>query len=353
MEPPLIVDKNDSKWKLLSEVLKIIDSRAARQVIAREGISTDEKAVATLKVVLVAMFFSLRISYVCEELGRRRRLRSFTRIGKPAKPGAVYRFTSRYEPEQFINMVLKLLNHLCRPRRKRPATVIADCTDITIDLNWFKKRIRKADLEDRDFKWAYSPSKGYYIGMKLVLAMSHPDLKPLAFLVYPGSPNDAVIFDDIVSELLRRRVLHRGDTLVLDKGFYSYRNYAKGITRYGIVPLIFPKKGFNLDRLLGLISYPIEMFSLKPAQMRERKGFYEGLVTRFKDLIQRWEEYKPIRSLIEDVFKVAKNSFAMRKMHRYTMRSVKKACSLVVLLAGVVISHGFNEKEALQKLAEW
>jgi len=43
----------------------------------------------------------------------------------------------------------------------------------------------------------------------------------------------------------------------------------------------------------------------------------------------------------------------MEKMHRYIMRSVKKACPLVVLLVDIVISHRFNEKGALQRLAEW
>lgn len=353
MEPPLIVDKNDSKWMLLSRVLKIFDSRAARQVIAREGVRTDEHAIAILKVVLVAMFFSLNISYVVNEAKRRRRLRNFLGIQNVPEASKVYRFTSRYGPEQFINMTLKLLNLLCKKRGAGDRTIIADCTDLSVDLNWFKKKIRKSDLEGRDFKWGYSPSKGYYIGMKLVLAMSYPDLKPLCFLIYPGSPNDTKIFDDIVEDLLRRRVLRRGDILVLDKGFYSYPNYVKSVTRYGIVPLIFPKKAFNLDRLLGMISYPLELFTLKPGQIKEKKRFYEGLVSRLKDLMQSWEDFKPVRSLIEDVFKVAKNSFSMRKMHRYTMPSVKKACSLVVLLVGIVISLGFSEKEALQRLAEW
>jgi len=53
------------------------------------------------------------------------------------------------------------------------------------------------------------------------------------------------------------------------------------------------------------------------------------------------------------LFKVAKNSFALDKLHRYTKRSVKKFVALNVLLVGVVVSLGFREKEALQRLAEW
>ena len=36
----------------------------------------------------------------------------------------------------------------------------------------FRKKYNSEDLKDKDYKWAYSRSKGYYIGMKLVLAIS-------------------------------------------------------------------------------------------------------------------------------------------------------------------------------------
>ena len=353
METPLIVDKDDPKWKLLDRVLKIFDDRRSKQVIAREGIRTGGDAIAILKIVMVAMFYDIHISYVVQELRKRRRLRNFTQIKKPPRADQVYRFMSRYEAQQFIEMVLKILNLICKKRDDGTETVIADCTDIAVDLNWFRRRIRKKDLEEREFKWAYSPSKKYYIGMKMVLAVSYPDLKPLAFLVYEGSPGDAKIFDDILEDLLRRRVLRKGDTFVLDRGFYDLMHYVEGIARYGIIPLVFPKKSFKLSRALGRISYPLEVFMLKPGHAVEKKRFFEALTSKFKDLMSRWGDFKPVRALIEDVFKVAKNSFSLDRLHRYTMRSVKKACSMVVLLLGVVISLGFNEKEALQKLAEW
>jgi len=44
-------------------------------------------------------------------------------------------------------------------------------------------------------------------------------LKPLSFLLYPGSPNDSTLFDNIVNELMRRRVMRKGDMLVLDRSF--------------------------------------------------------------------------------------------------------------------------------------
>jgi hypothetical protein len=351
MEPPLIVDKDDPKWKLLAHVIKIFDSRRVKQVMARSGLTPVKKAGVYTKIVLIAMYFSQDIAYVVRELEGRKELRNFASI--PTVPGtkAVYSFLSRFTAEQFVDMVLKVLNSICK-KQARNKTVIADCTDIALDLNWFKRRIKKADLEDREFRWGYSPSKGYYIGMKLVLAISYPSLKPLGFLVYEGSPGDARIYDDIAGELLRRRVLRKGDTLVLDKGFYSYMNYTVGIARCKVVPLIFPRKNFSLDKALGRMSYPLEVFNGRRNYVEEKKRFYDSLVLEFKEKIMRWKDFKPIRSIIEDLFKLAKNSFALSKQHRYTMRSVKKACAFCVLLTGVVISLGINRKEDLQRLAE-
>ena len=74
MHPPLIVQETDTKWIILKEVLKIFDSRRARQELAKSGIPV-QKGVEVLKIVLTAMFFSLEISYVVSELRSREKLR--------------------------------------------------------------------------------------------------------------------------------------------------------------------------------------------------------------------------------------------------------------------------------------
>jgi hypothetical protein len=86
--------------------------------------------------------------------------------------------------------------------------------------------------------------------MKLVLAIEYPSLKPLAFFVFPGGPSDSKIFDKIVAvaELMRRRILRKGDMFVLDKGFYAYKHYTDGLLKYDIIPLIFPRKNFKIEK---------------------------------------------------------------------------------------------------------
>ena len=70
-------------------------------------------------------------------------------------------------------------------------------------------------------------------------------------------------------------------------------------------------------------------------------------------ILENWEKYKPIRGMMEDIFKLAKNAFSLKNLHRYTKRSVKKFVCLYVLLVGIVVSLDINSKEELQKIAEW
>ena len=70
-------------------------------------------------------------------------------------------------------------------------------------------------------------------------------------------------------------------------------------------------------------------------------------------MLDNWKEYRPIRGMIEDIFKLAKDAFSLRKLHRYTERSVGKFICLNVLLVGIVVSLGFNSKADLQQMAEW
>lgn len=91
------------------------------------------------------------------------------------------------------------------------------------------------------------------------------------------------------------------------------------------------------------------IFSSK--RLDEEKRRFKALKTKLMGLLQKWEEFKSVRSAIEDVFKLAK-SFGLRKLHRYTGKSVYKFVALNVLLVGVVVALGFREKKVLQRLAE-
>jgi len=304
-----------------------------------------------LKIVITSMYFCLEISYVVRELKDKRKLRKFMRIKSVPSEDEVYSVMSSFDPDQFINFVIGLLNNVCSPRKKGLSQIIIDSTDIDLDLNWFKRKISKKMLEKRQFKWGHSTHRGYFIGMKLSLALEYPSLKPLAFVVNEANVSEYTVYPQILEELHRRRKIRAGDILYFDKGYYSYENYVIGIAKYKIVPVIFPKINCNFNKLFDMLRYPLNIFDSK-RNTKEEKKLYKKLVAKFKSLIENWGGLRPIRSLIEDVFKLAKKACNMENLHRYTMRSVKKYCSLAVFLTGAVIAFSVCDKKMLQRLAE-
>lgn len=351
MKPPLIPIKEDFKWRLLSDILNIFDLRSTKQILSQYEILPLEKSIPALKIVLTSMYFCLEISYVVRELEDKRKLRKFMRIKSVPSEDEVYSIMSCFDPEQFINFVIVLLNNVCSRRKRGLSQIIIDSTDIDLDLNWFKRKISKKMLENRQFKWGHSTHRGYFIGMKLSLALEYPSLKPLAFVVNEANVSEYTVYPQILEELQRRRKIRAGDILYFDKGYYSYENYVIGIAKYKIVPVIFPKINCNFNKLFDMLRYPLNIFDSK-RNTEEEKKLYKKLVAKFRSLIDNWGGLRPIRSLIEDVFKLAKKACNMENLHRYTMRSVKKYCSLAVFLTGAVIAFSICDKRMLQRLAE-
>ena len=74
-------------------------------------------------------------------------------------------------------------------------------------------------------------------------------MNPVCILIHSGAPNDAKLFDEIMETLQKRRTIQKGDAILFDKGYYSYKNYQLGIGKYKTVPFIFPKNNFNKTKL--------------------------------------------------------------------------------------------------------
>jgi len=351
VKPPLIPINEDYKWRLLSEILNVFNLRSTKQILAQYGLLPLERSIPALKIVIMSMYFCLEISYIVRELEDKKKLRKFMRITSVPSEDEVYSIMSSFDPDQFINFVIGLLNNVCSRRKRGLSQIIIDSTDINLDLNWFKRKISKKMLENRDFKWGYSTHRGYFMGMKLSLALEYPSLKPLAFIVNEANVSEYTVYPQILEELKRRRKIRAGDVLYFDRGYYSYENYVIGIAKYKIVPVIFPKINCNFNKLFDMLSYPLNIFDSK-RNTEEEKKLYKRLVAKFKSLIENWGGLRPIRSLIEDVFKLAKKACNMENLHRYTMRSVKKYCSLAVFLTGAIIAFSIHDKKALQRLAE-
>ena len=73
------------------------------------------------------------------------------------------------------------------------------------------------------------------------------------------------------------------------------------------------------------------------------KKLFEGLKLNLKSL----------RPIVEDVIKLGKEAFGLKKLHCYDFKPVKKMCSFSVLLTGMTLEVGFREKRVIQKLSKW
>lgn len=69
----------------------------------------------------------------------------------------------------------------------------------------------------------------------------HDSAKPICLIIHNGSPNDTKIFDEILQNASKSRVIQQGDIIIFDRGYYNYKNYVKGIINYKIVSFYFSK----------------------------------------------------------------------------------------------------------------
>lgn len=74
--------------------------------------------------------------------------------------------------------------------------------------------------------------------------------------------------------------------------------------KYGILPLIFPRKnfklGFKLGKVLNGVIPPLDFYLDKPNRIREKLLFLKKLINEFKGTIANWESFKYVRNIIED-----------------------------------------------------
>lgn len=351
VQHPLNLDKSDPNYILLKEIFKIIDSRKSSQIIASKGIKNNKKFKDMLKTYFISSFFGYTISFVLKQLNSKNELLKYFNIDYVWEPQKFYEYMARYDAETLLKTCNSILNGFNVSKKRGKRTFIVDGTTIQLDINFLVRKYSKEYLKSIGLKWGYSPSKGYYIGFKATVMMEYDTAKPVMILFHPGSPNDSKLFDEIMEEARRRKIIRQKDTIIFDKGYYSYKNYQKGIIKYKIVPFIFPKNNFNKNNLKKLLNYPLEIFDAK----KDTKSTILKYISITKELFKKldnWKKYKPIRGKIEDFFKLCKKGLNMKKIHSYTRESAFKNTILNVFLAGLITAQGYDSKTALQQLSE-
>ena len=62
-----------------------------------------------------------------------------------------------------------------------------------------------------NLKWSYSSSKGFYIGFKATVVLDFDNMNSVCILIHSGAPGDAKLFDEIMENLQKRRIIEKGD----------------------------------------------------------------------------------------------------------------------------------------------
>ena len=351
MKHRLNLDIKDPNYTLLKKIFKIIDSRKSLEILASYGFKNLNKQIFAFNIIFISMFFGLDISFILNELESKKELRDYFKISEILTADQVYKIFSQQNPENLLKALNRILNHQNRVKRRGKKTFIVDATPVDLDFNFNRNKKTKEHLKTLNLKWSYSSSKGFYIGFKATVIIDYDSMNPVSILIHSGAPNDAKLFDEIMKNLQKRRIIRKGDIIIFDKGYYSYKNYQLGISKYKIVPFIFPKDNFDKTKLNDQLSYPLQVFK-KTKKVLAQKQFYNNLKIELFKKLDDWKKFKPIRGKIEDFFKLLKQGLNMKEIHKYTPKSVAKTVYLNVFLGALIISQGFYSKTAIQQLSE-
>ncbi len=245
MKHRLNLDIKDPNYTLLKEIFKIMDSRETSEILAPFGFKNLDKLVFTFKIIFINMFFGLDIPFILSELESKEKLRKYFKISKVWSADQVYKTLSLQDPEKLMKALNRILNSRNRVKRRGKKTFVVDATPVDLDFNFNRNKKTKEYLKTLNLKWSYSSSKGFYIGFKATVVIDFDSMNPVCILIHSGAPGDAKLFDEIMENLQKRRIIEKGDTLIFDKEYYSYENYQIGISKYKIVPFIFPRDNFK------------------------------------------------------------------------------------------------------------
>ena len=350
MKPSINLDKKDPKICLLTKILKHFDDRTTKQIISRNNIKNINLMTDCIKIILMTMYFDYTISEMIREINRNEKVQKQFKIQNNLTEQQFYEYFSRFDANIFNNITNSMCLKINKTNRKPIKTFLVDATPVAVDINTIKKYISKEELAKLNLKWGFSKTKLHYIGFKVTVILDKDTLCPISIIIHPGSPHDSVIYNEVLSELKRRKLLAKRTLLYFDRGYYSLENYKIGINRYKIVPVIAPKYSNTIQKIKDNLAYPLDIY--KNTNLNQFKKEYQILKTILIQQVENWDNLKPIRGLIEDFFKVAKDAFGLGKFHKYTTKSVSKSIYLCILLTTLCIQQGFMTKTKMQQLSE-
>ena len=342
MLSPLIPDIKHPKWIIAIKILEIIASKRAKKIAGRLKIYDIDNFLLSIKLLILSDLFERDIANLISEINVNCELKKLLNVYSDIKPQSIYNLHSKLDYSLTYDFFRKLFSNKRISKRTKAEIVIIDTTSIAIDLNLWRNRYKIGKV-GRKYSYAYDHSKGYYVGFKLILAINQ-DFQILGLEIHENSPHDSKILESFVEKLIRSKIIRSKDIIVCDKGFTSKKNYQVLINRFYVIPIIYPKKNTNIDKIIDGLNPPLDAFFYDKYKLK----LWLKIVEEFKKLIANWEDFKLVRSGIEDLFNIAKNSLGMKQIHQYTKLSVEKKVARIIFLSQKLV-YLFDEQNIEKK----
>lgn len=155
-----------------------------------------------------------------------------------------------------------------------------------MNINFNGKKISKESLEDKDYAWAWGTSIGFYIRYKITLVLDYRTKIPVYFMIDIGSPNNTTMISKILPILQMKRIIRKGDCILMDRGYCSYENYKIALQKFHVIPLILTRSKFNKEKLESMLNYLLHLFHAK-SNLKSVKRIYKKLVQEFLEIDER------------------------------------------------------------------
>lgn len=222
-----------------------------------------------------------------------KKLKRFLKIenGVPSE-ARVYEYLSRYSPDQYNNISNSFFKLFLKLNNSCENEWTVDATPVACDINILKKYVSPEYLEELDLDMSFSTTKGYYIGFKVTLVLEKDSLCPISVIIHPGAKNDSKIFDEVLEELKRRRLLKKGQIILFNKGYYSIENYINAINKYHVVTVTFPHHYFKIEKLEAQMSMSLDIFHDKNT-LEDDKDLFLELTKILYEKLENWKKLKP------------------------------------------------------------
>ena len=96
-----------------------------------------------------------------------------------------------------------------KSNRNHESDLIVNATPVAFDINIIKKYVTPEKLEELKLDMSYSSNTGFYIGFKVTVVLEKDTLCPISVIIHSGAKNDSKIYEEVLQELKRMRLLRK------------------------------------------------------------------------------------------------------------------------------------------------